>query len=195
MAGGALRFARRVEHPGSIIPERSYLGSALEEMRDEIVAGAGDAAAEALERGMTREAAFSALFAAVSAAYPWGLASRRMKLWSEVPATLRPAFFQLESRAGDLPVGLAGHAEANVRSQAISLFRRPRPDDAGFERDQRRARRDRRGARARGRRPRLAARRLGGAVHDCKIMGVPVRDTGDLDGDGLAVVSVRLVGP
>ena len=46
---------------------------------------------------MTREAAFSALFAAVSAAYPWGQASRRMKLWSEVPAALRPAFFQLES--------------------------------------------------------------------------------------------------
>ena len=46
---------------------------------------------------MSREAAFSALFAAVSAAWPWGLASRRMKLWSEVPAALRPAFFQLES--------------------------------------------------------------------------------------------------
>jgi hypothetical protein len=46
---------------------------------------------------MTREAAFSALFATVYAAYPWGLASRRMKLWSEVPAALRPAFFQLES--------------------------------------------------------------------------------------------------
>src|ERR1700733_8370449 len=46
---------------------------------------------------MTREAAFSALFARVSSAYPWGLASRRMKIWSEVPAALRPAFFQLES--------------------------------------------------------------------------------------------------
>jgi hypothetical protein len=46
---------------------------------------------------MTREAAFSALFTTVSAAYPWGLASRRMKLWSEVPAAMRPAFFQLES--------------------------------------------------------------------------------------------------
>ena len=46
---------------------------------------------------MSREAAFSALFAAVSGAYPWGLASRRMKLWSEVPAALRPALFQLES--------------------------------------------------------------------------------------------------
>ena len=39
------------------------------------------------------------------------------------------------------------------------------------------------------------AETLGGAVHDCKITGVPVRDPGDLDGDGLAVVSVRLIGP
>jgi hypothetical protein len=36
---------------------------------------------------------------------------------------------------------------------------------------------------------------LGGAVYDCKVTGVPVRDTGDLDGDGLAVVSVKLVAP
>ena len=32
---------------------------------------------------MSREAAFSALFATIAAAYPWGMASRRMKLWSE----------------------------------------------------------------------------------------------------------------
>ena len=41
----------------------------------------------------------------------------------------------------------------------------------------------------------LGRQTLGGAVYDCRIVGVPVRDTGDLDGDGLAVVSVRLVGP
>ena len=145
---------------------------------------------------MSREAAFSALFAAVSAAFPWGLASRRMKLWSEVPAALRPALFQLEMRAGDLSVGLARDAEADVRSQALPLFRRsaipttpgsiainaaldaidaalaPASADAA-----------------------LGRQTLGGAVHDCKITGVPVRDPGDLDGDGLAVVSVRLVGP
>ncbi len=50
MAGGALRFARRVEHPGSMIPARSYLGSALDDMRDDIVAELGDAAAGAWER-------------------------------------------------------------------------------------------------------------------------------------------------
>ena len=41
----------------------------------------------------------------------------------------------------------------------------------------------------------LGRQTLGGVVYDCRIVGVPVRDTGDLDGDGLAVVSVRLVGP
>jgi phage gpG-like protein len=47
---GALRFARKVEHPGSVIPERSYLRSSLEEMRGEIVNSLAEAAAEVLER-------------------------------------------------------------------------------------------------------------------------------------------------
>ena len=41
----------------------------------------------------------------------------------------------------------------------------------------------------------LGRQTLGGAVYDCRITGVPVRDVGDLDGDGLAVVAVRLVLP
>jgi len=48
--GGAQVFARRVEHPGSLIPERSYLRSSLDDMRDEIVAALADAATETLER-------------------------------------------------------------------------------------------------------------------------------------------------
>src|SRR5574337_1153131 len=50
MAGAGLRFARKVDHPGSTIPERSYLRSSLEEMSDEISAALSDAAAAALER-------------------------------------------------------------------------------------------------------------------------------------------------
>ncbi len=38
LVGGALRFAAKVEHPGSVIPERSYLRSSLDEMSAEIVA-------------------------------------------------------------------------------------------------------------------------------------------------------------
>ena len=144
---------------------------------------------------MSREAAFSALFAAVSAAYPWGLASRRMKLWGEVPAAMRPALFQLESgpevyqwpspaapkrtfeaklflyfASNDLTT--PGSIAINAALDAIDATLAPANADAA-----------------------LGRQTLGGAVHDCKIMGVPVRDPGDLDGDGLAVVSVRLIAP
>ncbi len=144
---------------------------------------------------MSREAAFSALFERVSAAYGWGLASRRIKLWSEVPARLRPALFQLESgpetyqwsslatprRTFEAKLFLyfdardpskPGACAMNEALDALDAALAPCGLDA-----------------ARGRQT------LGGAVHDCKIIGVPVRDTGDLDGDGLAVVSVRLVAP
>ena len=50
VAGGAQRFARRVEHPGSLIPERSYLRSSLDDMHDEILDALTDAATEAWER-------------------------------------------------------------------------------------------------------------------------------------------------
>ncbi len=50
VVGGAQVFARRVEHPGSLIPERSYLRSSLDDMRDEIVAALADAATETWER-------------------------------------------------------------------------------------------------------------------------------------------------
>jgi phage gpG-like protein len=49
LVGGSLHFARRVQHPGSTIPERSYLRSSLDEMRDEIVAALATAADESWE--------------------------------------------------------------------------------------------------------------------------------------------------
>ena len=47
-AGGSQVFARSVHHPGSTIPARSYLGSSLAEMRDEIESGFKRAVLEAL---------------------------------------------------------------------------------------------------------------------------------------------------
>jgi phage gpG-like protein len=49
LVGGAMRFARRVEHPGSVIPERSYLRSSLDEMSAEIVAALAATPTEAWE--------------------------------------------------------------------------------------------------------------------------------------------------
>lgn len=43
-AAGGWVFAKRVNHPGSKIPERSYLRSALAQMKDQIVSDIQDAA-------------------------------------------------------------------------------------------------------------------------------------------------------
>ncbi len=47
IVGGVLRFARRIEHPGSTLPARAYLSSSLEEAQDEIVAEFAAVATEA----------------------------------------------------------------------------------------------------------------------------------------------------
>jgi phage gpG-like protein len=48
--GGAPHFARKVEHPGSVIPARSYLRSSLDEMSGDISGAFAAAAAQAWER-------------------------------------------------------------------------------------------------------------------------------------------------
>lgn len=141
---------------------------------------------------MSREAAFAALFAAVSAAYPWGVASRRLKLWGEVPAASRPALFQFEGapetyawptpaapkRAIEAKLFLyfdardtatPGASAINAALDAIDAALALSGADLG-----------------------LGRQTLGGAVHSCKIAGIPLRDPGDLDGDGLAIVEVKL---
>ena len=144
---------------------------------------------------MSREKAFRALFDRVSAAYGWRVASRRIKLWSEVPAGQRPALFQLESgpetyqwtslaaprRTYEAKLFLYFDARDPSKPGACAINEALDAIDAALVPNRLDA--------AQGRQT------LGGGVYDCRIVGVPVRDTGDLDGDGLAVVSVRLVGP
>jgi phage gpG-like protein len=50
MFNGKQFFARRVQHPGSLIPERSYLRSALEERSEDIRQALSGALAGALQR-------------------------------------------------------------------------------------------------------------------------------------------------
>jgi phage gpG-like protein len=50
LAGGALCFARRVNHPGSTLPARAYLLTSLEEASDEIVAAFSAAVTQAWDK-------------------------------------------------------------------------------------------------------------------------------------------------
>jgi hypothetical protein len=144
---------------------------------------------------MSREAAFSALFDTLSNAFAWGMASRRLRLWSEVPAAMRPALFQLESGPESYAWTSAATPRRTIEARLFLYFDSRDPFTPGAATIN--AALDAIDAALTPRSNDLAAGRqtLGGAVYDCKISGVPVRDTGDMDGDGLAVVSVRLVLP
>ena len=50
LVDGAIHFARKVEHPGSVIPERSYLRSSLEDMQADIESELAATAAETWEK-------------------------------------------------------------------------------------------------------------------------------------------------
>lgn len=51
-AGGAMVFARRVNHPGSKMPERSYLRSSLREMSTQISMGMKEAVVRAAQKSV-----------------------------------------------------------------------------------------------------------------------------------------------
>jgi hypothetical protein len=144
---------------------------------------------------MTREAAFSALFATVFSAYPWGLASRRMKLWSEVPAALRPAFFQFESGPETYQWTSPAVPKRTLEAKLFLYFDARDPTVPGATAINNALDAIDAALAPAGSDLNLGRQTLGGTVYDCKVVGVPVRDTGDLDGDGLAVIAVRLVAP
>ena len=144
----------------------------------------------------TREQAVGALMQRLTEAYAWASPpSRRLKLWSDVPPSMRPACFLFEggSEAYDnaasgtpkrsLDVRLfvyvdardptaLGSAQLNTIMDALDAALCPSGAD-------------------------LAAGRLtlAGAAYRCAIEGRPMKDPGDLDGDGILVVPIRIVLP
>lgn len=144
----------------------------------------------------TREQAVAALLRRIAGAYPWASPpSRRLKLWSDVPAAMRPACFLFEGgaetysdgsgatpkRALALKVfvyvdahdpGVLGAARLNTIMDALDVALSPTGPDAA-----------------------LGRLTLDGTAYRCSIDGKPLKDPGDLDGDGLLVVPITIVLP
>ena len=143
-----------------------------------------------------RETALLALVAVVAGAYPWKTGpARRLKLWSDVAAASRPACFLFEGggetytrtasgllrRSLDVKLfayldakdpAAIGAAQLNAVMDGLDGALAPAGADIAVDRTT-----------------------LAGAAYDCRIEGRPLKDPGDLDGDALLIVPIRIVLP
>lgn len=142
---------------------------------------------------MTREAIFKALFDLVSKSAEFRTKSRRLKLWTDVNPTEKPALFVAQrgesyvrhseavpqkvtlkaeiyiyTNAGKDP-NVVPATELNNLVDAIDKALAPSPA--------------------------TGVQTLGGLVSHCWIEGDVMTDPGDLDGDGLAIIPVRILVP
>lgn len=144
--------------------------------------------------GANRETAIAALQDLVAGAYAWKLGpARRLKLWSDVPAMSRPACFLFE---GGQETYAWSESAAPKRALEVKLFiylnaRDPAAVGASLLNDVMDAL-DR--ALALSGADLVTGRNtLGGTVHHCRIDGKALKDPGDLDGDALLIVPVKLI--
>jgi hypothetical protein len=141
----------------------------------------------------SRESIYSALFALVSNSAPFKTKSRRLKLWTDVNAAQKPAIFIAQrgqtyvqgSTATPQKVTLkadifiytdAGRDAIAVPSAALNDL--VDAVDAALAGD-----------------VMTGQQTLGGLVAHCWIEGEVMIDPGDLDGDGMAVIPVRILIP
>ena len=139
----------------------------------------------------SREVIMQALFALVSGSAPFVTASRRLKLWTDVPPGERPAIFQYErddvyaNGKNYLPIvemnvdlyiytapgmdsGVTPISILNPLLDAVDAALKPSPSTPGKQ-------------------------TLGGLVSNCYIDGKVMKDPGDIDGDGIAVIPVKIL--
>jgi len=142
---------------------------------------------------MNRENIITALFNLVSASANFATASRRLQLWSSVSSSEKPAIFVTErgdtyARASEaVPEAVTIEADIYIYTDAgkdqsivpASLLN-PLIDavDAALAPN-----------------PLTFVQTLGGLVSHCWIEGKILKDAGDLDGDGVAVIPVKILVP
>jgi hypothetical protein len=141
----------------------------------------------------TREGAFAALYTTIAAAYPWGVSSRRMKMWTDVPTAQRPAFYQLEAGAETYSWAAQPNPKRTIEAKLFLYFSTP-SDGVTPGASAMNAALDAIDA-ALAPSPGAQFQTLGGTCFSARVTSVPVRDTGDIDGDALAVVIVQIILP
>ena len=144
---------------------------------------------------MSREAAFSALFAAVLAAYPVGRRIAAAQAVERSAGGAAPGAVQLESGAETYQWPTPAAPKRTLEAKLFLYFDARDPATPGASAVNAALDALDAALAPAGADIALGRQTLGGAVDDCKITGVPLRDPGDLDGDAIAVVAVRVVLP
>lgn len=148
-----------------------------------------------------REQIFLALWGLVTTiqvgsppAVPWKTKSRKLRLWTDVPSELRPAIFMAErvqqyygaerpvppKRTYNVSLFIYTNAKNATDTNPGSAILNPLLDaiDAALAPNVMTGRND-----------------LGGLVNHCYIDGDVFVDPGDIDGDGLAIIPIKIVVP
>ena len=143
-----------------------------------------------------REQAVGALLQRVASAYAWAAPpSRRLKLWSDVPAAMRPACFLFEGGAETYQDAAVGTPKRSLQLRLFIYIDAHDPAALGAAAlNTIMDALDEALAPAHGDLP-LGRTTLGGAAYRASIEGKPLKDPGDLDGDGLLVVPITIVLP
>lgn len=142
---------------------------------------------------MNREAIITALFNLVSSSASFATTSRRLRLWSNVSSSEKPALFLVERgdnyiRASEaVPEAVTLQLEIYIYTEAgkdqsivPASVLNPLIDAVDT---------------ALAPNPLTGLQTLGGVVSHCWIEGKILKDAGDLDGDGVAVIPVKILVP
>ncbi|MGO9022702.1 MAG: hypothetical protein ACLQIQ_00090 [Beijerinckiaceae bacterium] len=144
----------------------------------------------------TRDAAIEALLSLVASAYAWKSGpSRKLKLWSDVPLASRPACFLFEGGQETYAWSEGAVAKRSIEAK-IFVYLNAKDQyifgaslingvldalDGAFA--------------ISGADLAFGRNTLSGTAYSCRIDGKPLKDPGDLDGDALLVVPVKIVLP
>ncbi|WOJ88053.1 hypothetical protein RZS28_09300 [Methylocapsa polymorpha] len=144
----------------------------------------------------TRETAIDALIGVIGGAYAWKLGpTRRLKLWSDVPAASRPACFLFEGgqeayswteravpkRIIEVKLFIYLNAKDTAIVGAALLNDVMDALDSAFALS--------------GADTVTGRNTLGGAAYHCRVDGKILKDPGDLDGDAVLIAPVKITLP
>ncbi|MCI4680178.1 hypothetical protein K9U39_10980 [Rhodoblastus acidophilus] len=150
----------------------------------------------------TREAIMAALCACLAKAQfatpingcdTWAMLSRRVKLWSDVAAADQPALFVGEHGENVAYAGDSFPSKTTLNVDLLIYTSAGRDPDSTPARDLNVAIEALIATLAPD--PKIGRQTLGGLVQSCRVEGRVIKDPGDLDGQGFALVPVKILIP